>query len=197
MKQLAELVPLVLIFIAYQMKGTTVTLGDWPYTFDGIFSATAVLIIATSLQVLLTWIFTRELEKRLLWLLAAVCVFGGATLVFRDETFIIWKPTVFNWTLALAFGASQFIGERNLVRRMMEGSISLPDDIWRRLNFGWVVFFIAMGALNLYVAYEFDTDTWVNFKLFGLTALMFVFVFAQMLYLFRYMIPEEDAEEQG
>ena len=115
MKQLAEIVPLVLFFITYQMKGTEIEIGGWSHTLDGIFSATAVLIIATIVQVMLTWILTRRLEKRLLWLLAAVSVFGGATLIFRDQTFIFWKPTVFNWALALVFGGSHFLGERNLI----------------------------------------------------------------------------------
>ena len=129
MKQLAELIPLILFFIAYQMKGTTVTIGEWSHTLDGIFSATAVLIIATAVQVLLTWVFTRELEKRLLWLLAAVCVFGGATLLFRDQTFIFWKPTVFNWVLALVFGASNFIGDRNLMERTLGHQLELPKPV--------------------------------------------------------------------
>ena len=175
MKQLAELVPLVLFFIAYQMKGTTVALGDWSYTMDGIFSATAVLIVATSLQVLLTWIITRELEKRLLWLLAAVCVFGGATLLFRDQTFIFWKPTVFNWALALVFGASHFIGERNLMERTLGSQLHLPHAVWTRLLWIWVGNFTLVGALNLLVAYQFGEAIWVSYKLYsaiGFTVLL-------------------------
>lgn len=175
MKQLAELVPLILFFITYQMSGTTVSVGDWSHTLDGIFSATAVLIIATSLQVLLTWIFTRELEKRLLWLLAAVTVFGGATLLFRDQTFIYWKPTVFNWVLALAFGASHFIGDRNLMERTLGSQIELPKAVWTRLLWLWVGNFSLVGALNLIVAYQFGEAFWVSYKLysaFGFTILL-------------------------
>jgi intracellular septation protein len=175
MKQLAELVPLVLFFIAYQMKGTTITLGGWSHTLDGIFSATAVLIIATSLQVILTWIFTRELEKRLMWLLAAVCIFGGATLAFRDQTFIIWKPTVFNWALALAFGVSHFIGDRNLMERTLGAQLHLPHAVWTRLLWLWVGNFSIVGALNLLVAYRFGEAVWVSYKLYsaiGFTVLL-------------------------
>ncbi|MDJ0877382.1 MAG: inner membrane-spanning protein YciB [Halieaceae bacterium] len=177
MKQIAEFIPIIFFFIAYQMKGDTVSLGEWNYTMDGIFSATAVLIVATALQVLLTWIFTRELEKRLLWLLAAVCVFGGATLLFRDQTFIIWKPTVFNWVLALAFGASHFIGERNLMERTLGSQIELPKPIWTRLLWLWVGHFSVVGALNLVVAYQFSEAFWVSYKLysaFGFTILLTV-----------------------
>ncbi len=175
MKQLAEFIPIILFFIAYQMRGDTVSVGEWSYTLDGIFSATAVLIVATALQVLLTWVFTRELEKRLLWLLAAVCVFGGATLLFRDQTFIFWKPTVFNWVMALAFAASHFIGERNLIERALGAQIVLPKPIWNRLLWLWVGNFSLVGALNLVVAYQFSEAFWVSYKLysaFGFTLLL-------------------------
>jgi intracellular septation protein len=177
MKQLAELVPLVLFFIAYQMKGTQIELFGWSHTMDGIFSATAVLIVATSLQVLLTWIFAHELEKRLLWLLAAVCLFGGATLVFRDQTFLFWKPTVFNWVLALIFGGSYFFGERNLMERALGSQIELPKLIWSRLLWLWVGNFALVGSLNLVVAYRFSEAFWVSYKLYsaiGFTLLLTV-----------------------
>ena len=175
MKQLAELIPLLLFFIAYQMKGTTISVGDWSHTMDGIFSATAVLIIATTLQVIVTWFLSRKLEKRLLWLLAAVCVFGGATLFFRDQTFIFWKPTVFNWALALVFGASHFIGDRNLMERTLGTQIHLPKRIWTRLLWLWAGNFALVGSLNLVVAYRFSEAFWVSYKLysaFGFTLLL-------------------------
>ena len=167
MKQLAEMVPLVLFFITYQMKGTEIEIGSWSHTLDGIFSATAVLIIATSLQVVLTWIFTRKLEKRLLWLLGVVCLFGGATLFFRDQTFIFWKPTVFNWVLALVFGGSHFIGERNLMERTLGSQIELPDVLWTRLLWLWTANFAIVGSLNLYVAYSYSEEFWVSYKLYS------------------------------
>ena len=167
MKQLAELVPLVLFFITYQMKGTTVEVGNWSHTLDGIFSATAVLIGATVAQVILTWVFTRELEKRLLWLLAAVSVFGGATLLFRDQTFIFWKPTVFNWVLALVFGGSHFIGDRNLMERTLGSQIELPKPIWTRLLWLWTGNFALVGTLNIIVAYQLGEEFWVSYKLYS------------------------------
>jgi intracellular septation protein len=167
MKQLAEFIPIALFFIVYQLKGEELAVGDWAYTFDGIFSATAVLIIATALQVVITFAITRELEKRLLWLLLAVVVFGGATLVFRNQVFIQWKPTIFNWALALAFGASQFIGQKNLMERTLGSQIHLPKQVWRRLNLLWVGNFTLVGALNLYVAYGYSEATWVSYKLYS------------------------------
>ncbi len=167
MKQLAEFIPIALFFIVYQLKGQTFSMGAWEYTFDGIFSATAVLMVATAVQVALTWIITRELEKRLLWLLLAVSVFGGATLLFRNQMFIQWKPTIFNWVLALAFGASQFIGDRNLMERTLGSQIHLPRAVWTRLNLLWVANFTIVGALNLVVAYGFSEATWVSYKLYS------------------------------
>ncbi len=167
MKQLAEFVPIALFFIVYQLDGQSISLADWTYQFDGIFSATAVLMGATVLQVLFSWALTRRLEKRLLWLLLAVLVFGGATLIFRNQMFIQWKPTIFNWALALAFGASQFVGTKNLMERTLGGQIHLPKPIWIRLNILWVVNFIIVGGLNLVVAYGFSEQTWVSYKLYS------------------------------
>ncbi len=167
MKQLAEFLPIALFFIVYQLKGQSVSLGGWEYTFDGIYTATGVLMATTALQVIITWAVTRQLEKRLLWLLLAVLVFGGATLAFRNELFIQWKPTVFNWALGIAFGASQFIGDKNLMERTLGRQIQLPKQVWSRLNLLWVANFLVVGALNLVVAYGFSEETWVSYKLYS------------------------------
>ena len=167
MKQLAEFVPIALFFIVYQLNGEAVSLGGWSYTFDGIYTATAVLMIATLLQVALTYAFTRELEKRGLWMLLAVLVFGGATLLLRNQMFIQWKPTIFNWALAIAFGASQFIGDKNLMERTLGSQIRLPKPVWSKLNLLWVANFAIVGTLNLVVAYGFSEATWVSYKLYS------------------------------
>jgi len=167
MKQLAEFVPIVLFFIVYQLKGKTLEIFDWSYTFDGIFSATAVLMAATGIQVVVSFAISRRLERRQLWLLLAVLVFGGATLFFRNQMFIQWKPTIFNWVLAIAFGASQFIGEKNLMQRTLGSQLHLPHNIWRQLNLVWTANFAVVGALNLYVAYYFSEETWVSYKMYS------------------------------
>jgi len=167
MKQLAEFLPIALFFIVYQLKGTSIDLAGWEYTFDGIFSATAVLMAATVAQVAITFALTRTLEKRLLWLLLAVMVFGGATLLFRNQMFIQWKPTIFNWVLALVFGASQYIGDKNLMERTLGSQIHLPKSVWGKLNLLWVANFVIVGGLNLVVAYGYSEDTWVSYKLYS------------------------------
>jgi intracellular septation protein len=126
-----------------------------------------VLMAATVVQVAVTYAVTREFEKRLLWLLLAVVVFGGATLMFRNQMFIQWKPTIFNWALALAFGASQFIGDKNLMERTLGSQIHLPKPVWNRLNMLWVSNFAIVGGLNLVVAYGFSEATWVSYKLYS------------------------------
>jgi intracellular septation protein len=167
MKQLIEFIPIVLFFVVYQLKGESITMGQWHYTFDGIFSATAVLMAATVVQVILSYLISRRLEKRLLWMLLAVMVFGGATLVFRNQLFIQWKPTIFNWALAIAFLASQFIGEKNLMERTLGTQIQLPKPVWGKLNLLWITNFTIVGALNLVVAYGYSEDAWVSYKLYS------------------------------
>jgi len=167
MKQIAEFIPIALFFIVYQLKGQSISLGSWTYEFDGIFSATAVLMAATVLQVIFTYALTRKFEKRLMWLMLAVLAFGALTLIFRNPLFVQWKPTIFNWALALAFGASQFMGDKNLMERTLGSQIHLPKTIWNRLNLLWVCNFAIVGGLNLVVAYAFSEEAWVSYKLYS------------------------------
>ena len=167
MKQLLELLPLVLFFCAYQMDGDTLTVGGWSHTFDGIFSATAVLMISTALTWLISSLLEKRNDKRLMWMTLAVLLFGAATLILRDQRFIQWKPTVFNWVLAAVFLGSQFIGNRNVLERVLGSQLSLPRPIWTRLNVLWVGNFALVGALNLFVAYRFEEAVWVSYKLYS------------------------------
>ncbi len=186
MKLFFDFFPVLLFFITFKMH-------DDPQR--GILVATAVIIAATLVQVGVTWFRNRRVERIHVITLVLVVIFGGATLLLKDEIFIKWKPTVVNWLFAAAFLTSEFIGKQNLVQRMMEGSIQLPNFVWRRLNLSWVLFFTIMGVLNLYVVYNFDTDTWVDFKLFGLLGLTLAFVIAQGFYLSRHMHDEKTEGE--
>ena len=167
MKQLLELLPLVLFFGAYQMDGDTLTVGGWSHTFDGIFSATAVLMISTALTWLVASLLEKRNDKRLMWMTLAVLLFGAATLILRDQRFIQWKPTVFNWVLAAVFLGSQFIGKRTVLERVLGSQLSLPRPIWTRLNVLWIGNFALVGALNLFVAYRFKEAVWVSYKLYS------------------------------
>ena len=167
MKQLLEFLPLVLFFGAYQMDGEIVTVGSWSYTFDGIFSATAVLMVSSVIVWLLASALSRQNERRLMWMAIAVVVFGAATLILRDQRFIQWKPTVFNWVLAAVFLGSQFVGERNLLERLLGGQLSLTRRVWTQLNTLWIGNFTVVGALNLFVAYQYEESFWVSYKLYS------------------------------
>ncbi|MFV0478099.1 MAG: inner membrane-spanning protein YciB [Parahaliea sp.] len=195
MRQFAEFIPIALFFIVYQMKGSTLELGDMHYTFNGIFTATAVLMAATFIQVILTWLFTRHVEKRLWWMLLAVCAFGALTLTFRNELFIQWKPTVFNWVLALAFGGSQFIGDKNLIERTLGSQIELPKLIWARLNLLWVANFVIVGTLNLVVAYRFSEATWVSYKLYSSIGFTLLISIISALIIAPHLSDEETGKE--
>ena len=177
MRQILDLIPLILFFIAYKMDGQSLELLGYSHTFDGIFSATAVLMIASTVQVAMIKLLTGTVEKQLLWLFAVVVVAGSATLILRNELFIQWKPTVFNWGMAIVLLASLFIGKKSLLERMLGQQLQLPKLAWLRLNQLWITNFTVVGALNIYVAYNFSQAAWVDYKLysaFGFTLLLMI-----------------------
>ncbi len=167
MKQILEFLPIILFFVVYQMNGETVSFAGWSHEVDGIFTATAVLIAATAVQVLLGRLLSGAWEKRSLWTFLAVLVFGGATLALRDQTFIQWKPTIFNWALALAFTGFTLFSDKCLLERTLGAQLSLPAPVWTRLNVLWIGNFTLVGALNLFVAYRYSEATWVSYKLYS------------------------------
>jgi len=173
MKMLFDFFPVALFFIVYK-------------TYD-IYTATAVLIAACAVQTIAHRIINGRFENAHVITFVLVAIFGGLTLYLQDENFIKWKPTAINWLFAIIFIGSQFIGQKTIIERMMGSSITLPSLIWTKLNIAWALFFVALGGLNIYVAFSFDTNTWVNFKLFGLMGLTFVFIIAQSFYLMPYL----------
>jgi intracellular septation protein len=187
-KLLFDFFPIILFFATFKL---------FEDQHQGILAATGVVIAATCVQVAITWFRHRKVENVHLVTLALVVVLGGVTLLLNDEIFIKWKPTVVNWLFAVAMLASQFIGERTLIERLLGSNVQLPSAVWTRLNLSWVVFFTAVGFLNLYVVYHFDTDTWVNFKLFGIMGLTVAFVVAQAFYMMRHAPPDDGPEEES
>ena len=177
MKFLFDLFPVILFFIAFKLQG--------------IYVATAVAIAASFGQIGWLWLRGRKIDAMLWVSLAIIVVFGSATLLLHDETFIKWKPTVLYWLFAAVLSASALVFHKNLIRAMLGEKIHLPDPAWSRLNFSWVGFFFCMGFLNLYVAFNYPTDTWVNFKLFGGMGLMLAFVIGQGLFLAKYVEEKE------
>ncbi len=180
MKLLIDFFPIILFFAAFKV---------W-----GIYTATAVAIVATVLQIAYLRVRHGKVEPMQWVSLGVIVVFGGATLLAHSETFIKWKPTVLYWLMGGALLIAQLVFRKNLIRSLMGAQMALPDNAWRVLNWSWAGFFAIMGVVNLWVAYTFDTDTWVNFKLFGGLGFMLVFVVAQALYLSRYLKDEEDKQ---
>ena len=180
MKLLLDFFPILLFFGAFKI---------W-----GIYVATTVAIVATLLQLARMRYSTGRTEP-MQWLsLGVIVVFGGATLIAQDETFIKWKPTVLYWAMGGALLVGQVFFRRNWLQSLMKSQMALPDHAWRVMLWSWCGFFAVMGVLNIWVAYHFDTDTWVNFKLFGGMGLMLVFVLAQAMYLGRFMDKGENPD---
>jgi intracellular septation protein len=173
MKFLFDFFPVILFFVAFK--------------WADIYVATGVAIAASFAQVGWLKLRGKRVEPMLWASLAIIAVFGGATLLLQDETFIKWKPTVLYWMFGVVLAGAALVFRRNLIRSMLSEQVQLPEPIWSRLNWSWIGFFAFMGAANLYVAYNYSTDLWVNFKLFGGMGLMLVFVVAQALFLAKHI----------
>ena len=183
-KFLFDLFPVILFFIAFK--------------FSGIFTATAVAIAATIAQIIYSKIRYGKVEKMLIMSGAIISILGGITLLLHDKTYIMWKPTVLYWVLAITLLISNLFFKKNFIQQMMTKMIDAPTPIWNRLNFAWAIFLVLLGFLNLYVAFNYTENVWVNFKLFGVTSIMFIFIMGQTLALKKYLIePSEDKSEKS
>lgn len=176
--------------LGFVVSGGTVGADEAP-----VLLATVVVIAATVLQVAWLKLRGRRVDLMLWVSLGLVVVLGALTVWLHSDTFIKWKPTLLYWTMGTALLAGPLLFHRNFLRALMGEQLALPEPVWQRLNLAWVTFFAAMGLLNLWVAYRFSTDAWVNFKLFGGLGLMLVFTLAQGFYLSRYL--EEPAADAG
>jgi len=207
MKLLADFLPIILFFAAFKFAGSDkdaaaafasqhfgflVSGGSVGASEAPVLLATLVVIVATLAQVLVLKLRRRRIDAMLWVSLVLVVVLGTLTIWFHNETFIKWKPTLLYWAMASAFLLGPLLTGKNLLRLLLGAQLELPEPVWQRLNWAWIAFFGTMGGLNLWVAYTFSTDTWVNFKLFGSIGLMLVFTLAQGLVLSRFL-PDEPA----
>jgi intracellular septation protein len=207
MKLLFDFLPIILFFVAFKYAeahkawaasfatsqlGFLVSGGAVGPSEAPVLLATVVVIVASLAQVAWLKLRGRKVDTMLWVSLALVVVLGGATIYFHNEAFIKWKPSALYWAMGLSFWLSPLLFGKNLLRVLMGEQLQLPARVWHRLNFAWVAFFAAMGLLNLWVAYSFSTDIWVDFKLFGGIGLMLLFTLAQGLYLNRYL-KDDDA----
>jgi intracellular septation protein len=169
MKLLFEFFPIILFFAAFKMYG--------------IYVATGVAIAASILQVGWAYFRRRKVEPMLWISLAVLVVFGGSTILLHNELFIKWKPSILYWIFAAALLVSQLSFKKNLIKAMLGKQITVPEPLWNKLNYAWAVFFTFIGFLNIYIAYNYSTSIWVNFKLFGIMGFMFAFIVVQSIFL--------------
>ena len=202
MKLLFDLFPVILFFATFKYTEKNPELASsWMGSLLGfvpddiklapILLATVVVIVATIAQIL--WVHFRHGKvDKMLWIsLVLVVVFGGMTLAFQDESFIKWKPTILYWVFAGSMGFAALIMKKNAIKAMLGEQLTLPEPVWSKVNLSWIAFFVVMGFLNIIIAFNFPTDVWVNFKLFGGMGLMLVFVLGQGLMLSKYVEEKE------
>lgn len=181
MKFLFDLFPVLLFVATYMLT-------------DSLYVATAVIIPATIAQVAYMRVRHGKVDKMLWASLILIVVLGGLTLLLQDKRFIMWKPTLLYWLFAAVLALAPVLGDTNIIRALLGKELTAPDPVWSALNWAWVAFFAAMGALNLLVAYRFSEAVWVQFKLWGGLGLMLAFIVAQAFFLSRYA---HDAPEGG
>ncbi len=175
MKLLVDFLPIILFFIAFKLYG--------------IYVATSVAIATCIAQIIWHWVKYHKIDIQQIITVCIVTVLGGATLALHNEIFIKWKPTAIYWIFA-AVCLGSHLTKQTIMQRIMQKNITLPNTAWKKLNFSWVIFLFLIGLANIYVVYHFDTNTWVNFKLFGVLGLTVVFVILQAIYLSKYINPE-------
>ncbi|MBU6194645.1 MAG: septation protein A [Burkholderiales bacterium] len=208
MKLLLDFLPIILFFVAFKWaEGHPDVAAGWATEHLGflvqggvvtpdvapVLLATLVVMVASGAQVSLLLARGRRVDPMLWVSLALVVVLGAATVWFHSETFIKWKPTVLYWAMGSALLLGLWVWKRNLLQSLLGAQMKLPETVWARLNVAWALFFLSMGGLNLWVAYHFDTATWVNFKLFGGMGLLVAFSVAQAIWVSRHLIEEPEA----
>lgn len=191
MKFLFDFFPVLAMFIAFYIPEDRE---------QAIYFATYTIMICSFIQIASYWLLYKKFEKMHLLTLVVVLIAGSLTIYFKNELFIKWKPTVINWCFATAFIASHYIGKKTLFQRMLnmaDDQLQLPGHVWKNINMSWGIFFIFMGFVNLYVAFNFSTEFWINFKAWGMTLLNLTFMIGMGIYLYKYIKEDDEASTQN
>jgi len=194
MKQFLEYIPLFFFLIVYKLDERLISIGTIEFTFGGIFSATAFLMLSTLLAYGIVLKMNGSLTRMQWIVVAAVLLFGSSTLILRSEEILKWKAPVVNWIMAAIFLGSQFIGKQNMAKSMFGQIVSMPDTRWTRLNLAWVLVFFVVGCTNLFVAFTYH-EYWVDFKVFGSMGMLILASIGQMFYIYPYLQTETEAAE--
>jgi intracellular septation protein len=197
MKQLIDYIPLLVFFSIWAMDERLVTIGEFEHNVGGIFSAAEFLLAASLLVYGSLFVAQKRLDKFQWITLCAVVLFCIPTIIFQNTTFLKWKAPLVNWIFATIFFASRFFGDKPAIEHMMGHAVNAPKDVWYRLNNMWIYYFIALGAINLIVAFTLSEDLWIKFKVFGNLILTFAFVIGQMPTLSKYIEIEEEEDNES
>lgn len=183
MKQRLDFIPLIIFFVLYKMQD--------------IYVATGALIAATAVQLVLTYFFYKKVEKMQLITFLTVAIFGGMTIFLHDDNFIKWKVTIIYAIFSVGLATSHYIG-KSAIKSMLGKEITLPDAVWKKVTFAWVIFFALCAVLNIYVAFQLPLDVWVNFKVFGLLIATFGFTLLTGVYIYKQLpknLPNSDSSD--
>ncbi|MEZ5491674.1 MAG: inner membrane-spanning protein YciB [Gammaproteobacteria bacterium] len=194
MKQFLDYIPLIVFFAVWSLDERIINVAGYDYTLGGIYSAAEFLLVASILVYGGIFLSQRRLDKFQLITLVVVVLACLPTIYFRNTDFLKWKAPIANWVFALAFIGSRFVSEKPAIEHMLGHAVEAPREVWNTLNTVWIVFFTVLGATNLIVAFTLSEAMWINFKVWGNLVITFLFVFAQMPYLSRYI---EVAEQEG
>ena len=196
MKQFLDYIPLVIFFTVWMIDERVINVFGYDYMLGGIFSAAEFLLVTSILVYGGLFLVQRRLDKFQIITLAVVILACIPTIYFRNTDFLKWKAPVANWVFAAVFVGSRFVSEKSAIEHMLGHAVEAPREVWNTLNTVWVVFFTVLGAVNLAVAFLLSEAAWINFKVWGNLIITFVFVFAQMPYLSKYIEVSEEEEEQ-
>ncbi|MFT7471081.1 MAG: intracellular septation protein [Kiritimatiellia bacterium] len=194
MKQFIDYIPLLVFFSVWAMDERVINIAGYDHTFGGMFSAAEFLLAASVLVYGSLFVYQKRLDKFQWITLAAVILFCIPTIIFKNIVFLKWKAPIVNWIFASIFVASRYFGDKPAIEHMMGHAISAPKEVWYKLNTMWVFYFIALGAINLIVAFTLSEALWIKFKVFGNLILTFGFVFVQMPILAKYIEVEDEDE---
>ena len=197
MKQFIDYIPLLVFFSVWAIDERTIALADYQHSVGGIFSAAEFLLVSSVLVYSGLFVAQRRLDKFQWITLAAVVIFTIPTIIFRDTNFLKWKAPIVNWIFASIFMLSRYFGKKPAVEHMMGHTVAAPRELWIKLNSLWVCFFVALGAINLAVAFGLSEALWIRFKVFGNFVLTFVFILGTMPLLARYIKTDEIAEDKA
>jgi intracellular septation protein len=190
LKLILEVGPIAVFFLAYRLAPVPEGLETAERQLEQILFATMVFVPTILGSLLVSWLLTRKLPRMAVITAVVVTIFGGLTLILRDDTFVKMKPTILYGLFAgiLAFG---LLRGQSYLKYLMDELIPMREEGWLKFTRRFIVFYVFLAVLNEIVWRGWGTDAWVNFRTFVLPAANFLFVMAQVPLFTRYARPDE------